>query len=126
MALIMASGFIPKVSISTSTKTGVNPHCITEAISDTHVKGGTITSPPFGCLIFNIVIESKLAEAPEFTNTEYFTPSHFDQASSNSLHFGPLVRIGSSCFRCSIMASKSCRVMLFRIKGYFILSSHIV
>ena len=114
---------IPKVLLSTSTNTGLNPHCRTEAMSDTHVNGGTITSPPNGFLILSNVNDSKLAEAPELTNTEYFTPNHLDHSSSNARQFGPLVRIGSSCFKCSMTASNSLLNILFRINGYFIITS---
>jgi hypothetical protein len=70
---------MPSVSKSISTKTGVKPVCNTDAMSDTHVKGGTIISPPSGYIIFNIVIERRLADAPEFTNTEYLIPNQSDQ-----------------------------------------------
>ena len=84
-----SSSFIPNVYGSISTNTGVNPFCITEAISEIQVNGGTIISPPSGYLIFNIAIVNKLAEAPELTKMLYFTPNHFDHSSSNALTFGP-------------------------------------
>jgi hypothetical protein len=56
-------------TVSISTNTGVNPFCKTEATSDIHVSGGTITSPPSGCFIFKTAIVSRFAEAPEFTKT---------------------------------------------------------
>ena len=36
-----------------SANTGLNPQCIKEEMSDDQVKGGTITSPPLGYLIFS-------------------------------------------------------------------------
>ena len=94
-----------------------------DAISDTQVNGGTITSPPSGCLILSIAIDSKLADAPELTKTEYFTPHHLDHASSNARHSGPLVSLGLSFFRCSITKSKSSLEILSLINGYFIITS---
>ena len=63
-----------------STKTGLKPFKITALISETHVRVGTIISFLF-LFLFNVLsIESviKLAEDPEFTNTECLQPSHFD------------------------------------------------
>ena len=53
-------------------------------MSDTHVRGGTITSPPCGNLSFNKLRDNKFADDPELTNTEYFLPSQSDQRCSNS------------------------------------------
>ena len=61
-----------------STKTGLKPFCITDAISDIHVSVGTIISP-LPLRIFKQRIDNKLAEDPELTNTLYLQPSHFDQ-----------------------------------------------
>jgi hypothetical protein len=65
---------------------------------------------------------NKTADDPEFTNTEYFTPNHFDHASSNARHSGPFVSFGLSFFRCSITKSRSSLVILSDIKGYFIIT----
>jgi len=69
-----------------------------------------------------ISFPNKLAEAPELTNTEYFTPSHLLHASSKARHSGPFVSFGLSFFRCSITKSKSSLVILSDIKGYFIIT----
>ena len=69
-----------------STKTGVNPVWITEAISETQVKVGTMISPkPEVC--FKAERAIKLAEEPEFTNILYFVPNHFDHSSSKAFTF---------------------------------------
>jgi hypothetical protein len=49
-------------------------------MSETHVSDGTIISFFFLFLFkaFKIEIVIKLAEEPEFTKVEYFTPSHLD------------------------------------------------
>ena len=75
-------------------------------MSDTHVKAGTIILPPFGKVSFKIANEIKLAEEPELTKTEYFTPNHFDHKLSNSKTLFPFVNFGSS-FKYSINSSKS-------------------
>ena len=50
----------------------------------------------------------RIAEEPEFTNTEPFTPSHFDHFFSNSIVSGPFVSLGvSSCNIHSDRAVKS-------------------
>ena len=80
-----------------STKTGFKLFCKTDAISDTQVNAGTITSPlPFK--ILRILIDSKLAEDPELTKTLYFTPSHLDQFFSNLITFFDCVKILSFFF----------------------------
>ena len=78
-----------------STKTGLKPFKITEFISETHVKVGTIISFFFLLLLiaFNIDIEIKFAEDPELTNVEYFTPNHLDHFFSNSSTFLFCVKI---------------------------------
>ena len=76
-----------------STKTGLNPFFITETTSDDHVRLGKIISF-FFVNSFKLFIVIKFAEDPELTNTEYFTPSHFDHLFSNSLTFLFCVRIG--------------------------------
>ena len=108
---------------SVSTKIGLKPFCNTEDISEIQVSDGTITSPPSGKRILSTAIVNRLAEDPELTKTLYFTPSHFDHSSSKAFTYGPLVRIGSSFFKCSMTASKSSRNILLRIKGYFIITS---
>jgi hypothetical protein len=62
---------------------------ITEFISETHVKAGTIISFLFLFLFnaFNAEIVIKFAEDPEFTKTEYFVPTHLDHFFSNSFTF---------------------------------------
>ena len=50
------------------------PQCRTAAMSETQVKGGTMTSPP-PYSYFRAAIVSKLADEPEFTKTLNFTPS---------------------------------------------------
>ena len=61
-----------------STNFGLKPLLITAIISDGQVNGGVIISPVFFNLSFKAAIVIKFAEEPEFTNTEYFTPSHLD------------------------------------------------
>ena len=69
-----------------STNTGLRLFWITDEISETHVRVGTITSPgPFK--IFKIFMVKKFADDPELTKTLYFTPSHLDHLLSNSLTF---------------------------------------
>ena len=63
---------------------------------------------------------NRLAEEPELTNILYLTPNHSDHSFSKALTLGPFVRIGSSCCKWEITASKSSRKILLRIKGYFI------
>ena len=75
-----------------STNTGSKLFCITDAISETQVKEGTITSP-FPFKILSMVIDRRLAEEPELTKTLYFTPSHFDQAFSKATTFFDCVKI---------------------------------
>ena len=48
--------------------------------------GGTMTSPPSGWRIFSTAIDSRLAEAPAFTNTLCLTPSQFDHSCSKATH----------------------------------------
>ena len=75
-----------------SIKTGFILFLITAFISEDQVKGGTITSPlPFR--IFKMSNEIKFADDPEFTNTEYLKPNHFDQLSSNFFTFFDCVNI---------------------------------
>lgn len=85
-------------------------------MSETHVSVGTITSPKPKCSRSTVIV-SRLAEAPEFTNTQCFTPTHFAHSCSKARTFCDWVRIGSSCCKNSISASRSARVMLFFIKG---------
>src|ERR1035437_7977774 len=59
----------------------------------------------------------KLAEAPEFTNTLYFIPSHADHSASKARTFLLCVRIGLSCFKKAISVSRSSRVILLYING---------
>ena len=68
MFKITLFGSRDKVSKFISTNTGLNPNKI-EDISETHVKGGTITSPPLGNLVFKTAIDNKFAEDPELTKT---------------------------------------------------------
>ena len=65
-------------------------------MSDTHVSGGTITSPPSGLSNFRIDILNRFADDPEFTKTEYFTSNQSHHCFSNSNILGPFVRIGLS------------------------------
>ena len=78
-----------------SVNTGVNPFCSTEAMSETQVSVGTMTSPK-PAISRNAAMVTKLAEAPELTNTLYFTPSHRDHSSSKARTFFDCVRIGFS------------------------------
>ena len=48
-----------------STNFGLNPLFITAFISDGHVNGGTIISPPFGYLLFRYAKVIKFADDPE-------------------------------------------------------------
>ena len=66
-----------------STKTGLKPHWITEAMSDTHVSGGTMISPGLQVCLSAVMV-NRFADAPELTNTLYFTPSQADHSFSNS------------------------------------------
>ena len=85
-------------------------------MSDDQVKEGTITSPdPFRML--RIFIEIIFADDPELTNTEYFTPNHFDQLFSNFKTFFDWVKIGSFFFSNFMTESKSSFSKLFDING---------
>src|SRR5262245_59944210 len=99
-----------------STNTGWNPLWITEAISDTHVNVGTMTSPgPYNCLRAAMVI--RFADEPELTKTLCFTPSQADHSCSNDCTWIDCVSTGTSSRRNAITASKSSLEMLFFIKG---------
>ena len=65
-----------------STNLGLKLLIITELISETQVKLGTIIFFFFD-KIFKIFIDKIFAELPEFTKTLYFTPSHLDHSFSN-------------------------------------------
>ena len=66
-----------------STNTGLKPHWITEAMSETQVRVGTMTSP--GPKVSRrAAIVSRLAEEPELTKTLCLTPSQADHSCSNS------------------------------------------
>ena len=82
-----------------STKTGLKPFKMTEFISETHVKVGTIISFFFLLLLiaFNIDIEIKFAEDPELTNVEYFTPNHLDHFFQIHLPFYFVLKLYFSC-----------------------------
>src|SRR5437867_2618461 len=89
---------------------------MTEAMSETQVSVGTMTSP--GPKVSrSAVIVRRLADAPEFTKTLCLTPSHSDHSFSNNRTCCDCVSIGLSCRKYSITASKSARVMLFCISG---------
>ena len=116
-AEIVFSTSSPNVCGSMSTKTGSNPLCRQAAISETQVKGGTITCPrPNNSFSTARVI--RLAEEPELTKTLYWTPSQSDQSSSKRATFAPCVSRGSSCRRYSIRESRSSRLILFCINGW--------
>src|SRR3989344_2404046 len=92
---ITCSVSIPSVFGLISTNIGLKPHWITEAISDTQVRGGTIISPkPYLCRSAKIL--KRLAEEPELTKTLYLIPSHLDHRFSNFRTNFAWVRIGSS------------------------------
>src|SRR6266849_8195103 len=74
---------MPSVRGSISTNTGSKPQCKTAAMSETHVKGGTITSPP-PCNAFKAARVSKFADDPEFTKTLYFVPIQADHSRSKA------------------------------------------
>src|SRR4029077_5359495 len=89
---------------------------MTEAISDTHVSGGTMTSPK-PALSLSAHSVSKFADEPEFTKTLCLTPSHSDHSRSNSSTCLDCVKIGRSARRKSMTASTSVLPMLFLIRG---------
>ena len=66
---------------------GLKPQFITEEISELHVNGGTITSPPLGNFSLSKLNDSRFADDPELTNTLYLTPNHLDHFFSNNLTF---------------------------------------
>ena len=70
-------------------------------MSETHVNVGTIISFFFLFLLmaFKIEIDIKLADDPEFTKVEYFTPSHLYHVCSNSYTFFDWVKIVSLFFK---------------------------
>ena len=59
----------------------------------TKLKRNNTSPDPFRML--RIFIEIIFADDPELTNTEYFTPNHFDQLFSNFKTFFDWVKIGS-------------------------------
>ncbi len=111
---------IPSVRGLMSTNTGVKPHWITEAMSETQVIGGTITSPgpavsPSAARVM------RFADDPELTSTLCLTPSHADHSSSNARTWVDWVRIGppspSSSESNRTTSRRSARLILFFIKG---------
>src|SRR5438876_4647793 len=89
---------------------------MTEAMSETQVRVGTMTSP-WPKVSRRAVMVRRLAEAPELTKTLCLTPSQADHSCSNKRTWWDWVSIGFSWRRYSITASKSARVMLFCISG---------
>ena len=81
--LIIFSLSIDKLLKLISTNLGSKPLFITAITSEGQVKGGVIISPVFFNLSLSAEIVIKFADDPEFTNTEYLTPSHFDHSRSN-------------------------------------------
>ncbi len=123
---------IPRVRGSMSTKTGVKPHWITDAMSETQVIAGTITSPtsplvPSGgtpcppAVSRNAARVMRFADDPELTSTLCLTPSHADHSSSNARTWVDWVRIGppspSSSESNRTTSRRSARLILFFIKG---------
>src|SRR5581483_3095962 len=107
---------MPSVRGSMSTNTGLKPFWTTEAMSEIQVRVGTMISPgPNRSRMAAMV--TWLADEPELTNTLCLTPSHCDHSSSNAATFFDCVRIGSSCCRNLMTASRSWRAMLFSING---------
>ena len=90
-----SSKFIDRFLGFMSTNTGLKPLIITEFISETQVKVGTIISFFFLYKFLSINILIKLAEDPEFTKVLYFTPNHLDHFFSNSKTFFDCVRTKS-------------------------------
>ena len=116
MLAITWSRSMPRVCGSMSTNTGSKPHCSTEAMSDTQVSVGTMISPaPADSRSAAIVI--RFADEPELTKTQCFTPSHSAHSRSKAATWADCVRIGSSCSRNRMTASRSPREMLLRISG---------
>src|ERR1035437_6052869 len=107
---------MPRVRGLMSTNTGLKPHWITEAMSETQVRVGTMTSP--GPKVSrSAVMVRRLAEAPELTNTLCLTPSQADHSCSNDRTWRDCVSIGLSWRRYSMSASRSARGMFLCISS---------
>ena len=111
---------MPSVRGSMSTKTGVKPHWITEAMSETQVIGGTITSPG-PAVSRKAAMLMRFADEPELTRTLCLTPSQRDHSSSKARTCFDWVSIGppspSPSANRRTTSCKSSRVMLFFISG---------
>src|SRR5438105_7834613 len=86
-----------------------------EAMSETQVKVGTITSPgPLASFSADSV--TRFADAPELTKTLCFSPSHADHSRSNACTWLDWVSTGT-VLRNSITDSRSATGILLLISG---------
>ena len=93
-ALMISSALQFRVSISMSTNLILSPCCCKGWYVVLQAKAGTITSSPlfkgFFLLKNNAAMAKRLAEEPELTITEYFTPKKLANFFSNSFTYFPL------------------------------------